>query len=74
MNDFDENIFVYMVALPDNVREAVTPCFCGYTVYINQNLTYEERQKAYAHALLHIHNKDFTKDNVQSIEAQAHSL
>ena len=74
MGDFEEDIFVYMVALPGNVREAVTPCFCGYTVYINQNLTYEQRQKAFAHALKHIKNNDFEKSDVQSIEAQAHSL
>lgn len=72
MNDFEEDIFVYMVAMPDNVREAVTPCFCGYTVYINQNLTYEQRQKAFAHALKHIKSHDFEKSDVQAIEAEAH--
>ena len=33
-----DDVHVYTVKLPDNVKEAVTPSFCGYTVYINQNL------------------------------------
>lgn len=73
--DFDlDNIFIYQVSLPDNVHEAVTPCFSGYTVYINQKLTYEQKQQAFLHALKHIQNKDFEKENVQAIESQAHSL
>lgn len=74
MDDIDLNdIYVYQITLPDGINECVTPCFCGYTVYINQKLSYEQRQKAFAHALLHIRNNDFEKDNVQSIEAQAHT-
>lgn len=73
LNNIDlDNIFVYMVKMPDNVREAVTPSFCGYTVYINQNLTHEQRQKAFAHALKHIQNRDFEKSDVQAIEYEAH--
>lgn len=71
-NLYLDDIHVYMVKMPDNVREAITPSFCGYTVYINQNLSYEQRQKAFAHALKHIKNNDFEKHDVQSIEAQAH--
>ena len=75
INNIDlSEIFIYQVALPGNVHEAVTPCADGYTVYINQNLTYEQKVKAFAHALLHIQNRDFEKsDDVQTIEAQAHS-
>lgn len=67
------NIFVYPVDLPCNVHEAVTPCADGYTIYINQKLSYEQRQKAFIHALKHIVGDDFSKTDVQSIEAQAHS-
>lgn len=74
MCDFEEDIFVYMIAMPDSVHEAVTPCFDGFTIYINKNLSYEQRQRAFIHALRHIQNKDFEKDNVQAIESQAHSL
>lgn len=74
MDDLElDNIFVYQIPLPNSVKEAVTPCFCGYTIYINQNLTYEQRQKAFAHALRHIQNGDFDKNDVQAIETQAHS-
>lgn len=69
-----DNVFVYLIKLPDNIHEAVMPSFCGYTVYINQNLGYEQRKKAFAHALLHIRNRDFEKDDVQQIEADAHSM
>jgi len=67
-----DNVFVYMVKLPGNVKEAVTPSFCGYTVYINENLSYEQRQKAFAHAMKHIQNRDFEKSDVQAIEYEAH--
>ena len=74
MDDIEiDSIYTYQIAMPDGVNEVVTPCFCGYTIYINQNLSYEQKQKAFNHALLHIKNNDFEKDNVQSIEAQAHT-
>ena len=67
-----DDIHVYMVKMPDSIREAVTPSFCGYTIYINQDLSYEQRQKAFVHALKHIQNRDFEKSDVQAIEAEAH--
>lgn len=72
-NLYLDDIHVYQVELPDSVHEAVVPSFCGYTVYINKNLGYEQRKKAFAHALLHIKNNDFEKDDVQQIEADAHT-
>ena len=68
MND----TYVYVVELPEGVNEAVTPCPGGYTVYINACLTMEEQQKAFDHAMRHITNDDFSKDDVQSIETDAH--
>lgn len=74
MDNIDmSEIFVYEVSLPDGVHEAVTPCLNGYTVYINSRLSYEQRKKAFIHALLHIKNSDFEKDDVQTIEAEAHT-
>lgn len=74
MDDIEiDSIYTYQVAMPNGVNEVVTPCFSGFTIYINKNLTYEQKQKAFAHALLHIKNNDFEKDNVQAIEAQTHS-
>ena len=73
MDDIDmSEIFVYEVSLPYGVNETVTPCLSGYTVYLNSRLSYEQRKKAFAHALRHIRNKDFDKSDVQSIESNAH--
>ena len=70
MND----VYVYLVDLPCKVHEAVTPCLDGgYTVYINSKLSYQERVKAYNHALRHIENNDFwSEEDIQTIEARAH--
>ena len=67
-----DDIYTYLIDLPNGVNEMVMPCFCGYTVYIEKNLTYEAQIKAYQHAMWHILNDDFTKEDVQSIEEEAH--
>ena len=67
-----DDLFIYMIELPNGVNEFVTPCIGGYTVYINENLTYEDRIKAFQHALYHIEHNDFDKTDVQSIESDAH--
>lgn len=64
--------YIYIVDLPCGIDEAVTPCIGGYTIYINAKLTMEEQCKALKHALYHIQNDDFSKDNVQQIEEEAH--
>ena len=66
-----DDIFVYIVDMP--VNEAVCPCEpFGYSVYINARLSSEGRERAYRHALKHIENRDFERDDVQDIEAKAH--
>lgn len=65
-------IYVYQVSLPDRINEIVTPCSDGYTVYIKESLDETSKRKALVHALKHIDNDDFHKDNVQQIEYQAH--
>ena len=45
---------------------------CTYTIFINQNLSEAKRLKAIQHALEHIKEKDFEKDNVQEIESDRH--
>ena len=67
-----DDIFVYMVDLPDGVNEMVTPCLAGYTFYINDKLSPEGRREAYRHALHHIVNHDFEKSDVNEIEVEAH--
>nr|WP_300849857.1 hypothetical protein [uncultured Schaedlerella sp.] len=46
----------------------------SYTILINARLSYEGQLKAYQHALRHIENNDFQKNDVQSIEYNAHQL
>lgn len=67
MND----IFVYLVKLPEGIDEVVLPCFDGYTIYIDPSLSHSEQLKAYKHALSHIENNDFEKTDVQQIEYEA---
>lgn len=55
--------------------ELVTPNEDGtFTVLINARMSYETQRKALLHALGHILNDDFGKENVQQIEAAAHGL
>jgi len=67
-----DDIFIYLIDLPPKVDEAVTPCFEGYTVYINRNLSKDRQMMAYVHALKHISRNDFEKLDVQVIESAAH--
>ena len=68
------DIYHYYVDLPNSIKEIVTPDIDddGYTVYINSRLTHEQAVKAYNHALFHIHNNDFEKNDAISIEMEAH--
>lgn len=55
--------------------ELVTPNEDGtFTVLINARMSYETQRKALLHALKHILNDDFEKENVQQIEAAAHGI
>lgn len=67
-----DNVYVYLIDLPNDVKEMVAPCNDGFTVYLNARLSYTGRVKAYCHALEHINNDDFMKENVQNIEADTH--
>ncbi len=46
----------------------------SYTILINARLSYVGRLKAYEHAIRHIREDDFQKEDVQSIEHTAHQL
>jgi hypothetical protein len=69
-----DNIFIYYVEFPNNVKEMITPCYDGYTIYINRKLPREARNKAYQHALTHIRNNDFNGANISAIEIRAHDI
>lgn len=54
-------------------RELVTENEDGsYTILINARLSYQGQLDAYQHAMKHIENDDFRKQDVQKIEAVAH--
>ena len=70
MND---RIFTYLIDMPTRVHEAVCPCADGYTIYLNSRLSYQDRIKAYNHAMKHIESNDFeSEEDIQTIEARAH--
>ena len=46
----------------------------SYTILLNSRLTRETLEKAYLHALEHIQNGDFEKEDVDEIEWHAHGL
>lgn len=44
----------------------------SYTIFLNARLSQESQIKSYYHALQHIRNSDFEKEDVQTIETEAH--
>ena len=45
----------------------------SYTIFLNARLSKENQLKSYYHALRHINENDFCKENVQNIEYEAHN-
>lgn len=69
-----DNIYHYVVPLPEGTNEAVRPCIDGFTIYTADRLDEDGTRKAFNHALRHIKNRDFEKDiSVNSIEKAAHT-
>ena len=46
----------------------------SYTILLNARLSHERQLECYRHALLHINNEDFEKDNADKIEYKAHGV
>ena len=67
-----DNTYVYIVGLPDEIKEMVLPCADGFTVYINEKLDDETKLQAYQHAVQHIRETDWSKCDIQEIEGNAH--
>lgn len=62
-----------IIDFPVKGKEMVMPNEDGsYTILINARLSQIGRMKAYEHALKHILNDDFEKDDIQQIELNAH--
>ena len=67
------NIYHYIVPLPEGINEAVLEGIDGYTVYTSDRLDENGTLEAYLHALRHIKNGDFeSKISVNSKEIIAH--
>lgn len=72
MNRYDLQIF--LIDFPGKGNEAVTKNEDdSYTIFLNARLSYEKQLEAYAHAIRHIKNGDFDKEDVGAIEMEAHS-
>ena len=70
MIDLDD-LFVRIV--PNlSVNEMITPCENGDSVYIKEELPEEKKVEALYHAYVHKKNNDFTRNDIQDIEARAH--
>ena len=67
------NIYHYIAPLPEGVNEAILSSFDGYTIYTADRLDDDSRRKAFLHALRHIENNDFEKEDVNAIEKAAHT-
>lgn len=67
-----DDIYVYPADLPIGVKEIVAPGVDGYTVYVNTRYTRETQTGVYCHAVGHIEDDDFEKEDVQEIETRAH--
>ena len=46
----------------------------SYTILLNSRLSHERQLECYRHALLHISNADFNKDNADEIEFNTHGI
>lgn len=44
----------------------------SYTIFLNSRLNWESQMNGYIHAMKHILGEDFSKNNVQEIEKEAH--
>lgn len=65
---------VHLIQFPTSkVNESVVENEDGsYSIFIEANLTAERQKEAFLHAMKHIIGGDFTKENIQEIEFNAH--
>ena len=46
----------------------------SFSIFINARLSAAQQMEAYQHALIHIINSDFEKEDVNQIESDAHRM
>lgn len=68
------NCNVLFVKFPSpKVHEVVTENEDGsITVFLDKNATQESNKKRFLHVMKHLEGNDFEKEDVQSIESEAH--
>jgi len=66
---------IQLIRFPNNkVHETVVSNEDGsYTIFIESSLSREAQKKAFIHAMRHILGNDFTKEDIDKIELDAHS-
>ena len=66
---------IHFIHFPTNkVKESVVENEDGsYTIFIEASLNHEMQLEAFKHAMIHIMGDDFTKDDIDKIEFDAHS-
>lgn len=70
-----DNVFVHFIDMDLGIKEQVTANSDGsYSIFLNSRFGYEEHLKSYIHAVTHIINQDFSKEDADKIERAAHSV
>ena len=64
-----DDVYVYVIDMPEKTREMIAPCLDGYTVYIDDKLSPQGKRNAYAHAVSHIDDfeSDMTADEIETL-------
>ena len=71
----NEYIGVHLIDMDYLVKEQVISNPDGsFSIFINARLNAAQQMKAYQHALMHIINSDFEKEDVNQIESDTHRM
>ena len=71
----DENITVQLIDMEIGIHEQVIKASDEhYTILLNARDADNQRVAAYEHAIKHLKDDDFEKDDVQKIETEAHLI
>lgn len=74
INPYLEDIGIHIIDMDPMIREHVISNEDGsFSIFLNAKMNKETQIEAYYHALHHIANDDFYKDDADAVEAAAHS-
>ena len=77
LDDHAEDIFVEVIDFGKDVRAAemvVKNEDGSFTVFLNARVSHDKQMEALEHGVRHVTNDDFSKTDVQQIEADAHRI